>query len=91
MESPLWGRGRFVLDRNEGSCVSLSLLGLFLLVVTALEVLVTIWVSVLVGSRLCTTDDFSWCYALSPSGCASSHCLWFLFAPGGSGVVSWWS
>ena len=34
-----WGRGWFVLDRNEGSCVSLSLLGLFLHVVTALEVL----------------------------------------------------
>ena len=50
------------------SCVSLSLLGLFLHVVTALGVLVTIWVSVLVGSRLCATDGYSWCYALSPSG-----------------------
>ena len=29
MGSPLWGRGSFVLDRNEGSCVSLSLLGCF--------------------------------------------------------------
>ena len=67
MGSPLWSRGRFVLDRNKGSCVSLSLLGLFLLVVTALGVLVTIWVSVLVGSRFCTTDDFRWCYALSIS------------------------
>ena len=50
--------------------------GFLLLLVTTLGVLVTIWVSVLVGSRLCTTDDFSWCYALSPSGCASSRCLW---------------
>ena len=58
MGSPLWGRDWFVLDRNEGSCVSLSLLGLFLHVVTALGVLVTIWVSVLLGSRLCAPAFF---------------------------------
>ena len=50
------------------SCFSLSLLRLFLHVVTALRVLVTIWVSVLVGSRLCATDGFRWYYALFPSG-----------------------
>ena len=43
------------------SCFSLSLLGLFLHVVTARGVLVTIWVSVLVGSLLCATDGFRWC------------------------------
>ena len=73
------------------SCFSLSLLELFLHVVNVLGVLVTIWVSVLVGSRLCVTDGFRWCYALSPSGWASRICLWLLFAPGCSGGVYWWS
>ena len=60
MGSPLWGRGWFVLDRNEGSCVFLSLLGLFLHVVTALGVWVTIWVSVVGRFLLMCDRRFSW-------------------------------
>ena len=65
---PRWGRGLFVLDQNEGLVCFLFPVGLFLPVVTALGVLVTIWVSVSVGSHLCATEDFRWCYALYPSG-----------------------
>ena len=44
MGSPLWGRGLFVLDRNEGLVCFLFPFGLFLCVVPALRVDVTIWV-----------------------------------------------
>ena len=65
---PCWVEAGLSSIGTNVSCVSLSLLGLFLHVVTALGVLLTIWVSVLVGSRLCAPDGFRWCYALSPSG-----------------------
>ena len=81
---------RLVCPRSERRFVCFPFpFGLFLLVVTALGVLVTIWVSVLVGSSFCAPDGFRWCYAFSPSGWASCLCLRLLFAPCRFGVVSW--
>ena len=81
---------RLVCPRSERRFVCFPFpFGLFLLVVTALGVLVTIWVSVLVGSSLCAPDGFRWCYAFSPSGWASCLCLRLLFAPCRFGLVSW--
>ena len=70
--------------------VSVSLLGLFL-VVTALG----FWlpygsVCWLVPAYARPTISVA-AATLSPLGCASSRCLWLLFAPGGFGVVSWGS
>ena len=44
MGSPLWGRGSFVLNRKEGLVCCSFPFGLFLHFVTALRVLVAIWV-----------------------------------------------
>ena len=43
----------------------------------------------LVGSHLCATNGCRWCFALSPSGWAST-CLKLLFAPCRYGRISWW-
>ena len=52
MGSPLWGRGYFVFDRNEGFVCFSFPFGLFLHVVTALRVIVIMWVRCVGGFPL---------------------------------------
>ena len=45
----------------------------------------------LVGSHLCATNGCRWCFALSPSGWASTLCLRLLLALCRYRRVYWWS
>ena len=83
---------RLVYPRSERRfrVFSISLLGCFF-VFTALRDIVTIWVRCVGRSHSCATDGCRGCFALSPSGWASTLCLRLLLVPCHCRCVSWWS
>ena len=91
MGSPLRGRGCFHPQSEQRLGVFLFPFWAVLRVATALRDLVTIRVRLLVGSHLSTSSGCQWCFALSPSGGASSLCLRFFFAPCSCRCTYWWS